>query len=359
MSGLKTNMKMELSNPNTFRCKIKNLNTTLWVLIDGKKVDWQPIGTICDGVKIYSIKNQGDLLIHVAENITVDKPVQIVSAIQTDKPLKLTQYFKVVLEKNASLSLVHCDDSLQKEQSEILNNVEITLNENARLDYYKMENKDAGSILTNRIEVHQKAYSQFYSNVITFNAGKVNNSLYVNLNEPFADAHLNGLYLVDKQQTICNEVKVFHNAPDCTSRQLYKGIVDDEAKATFNGHIIVQKDAQRTAAYQINKNIALTDEAHIQTQPFLEIYADDVKCSHGATVGQLDDNAMFYLRSRGICQKNARMLLMFAFANEVAQTVKIQALKERLSQMIQQRLKGELHICSQCALHCERDFIFI
>jgi Fe-S cluster assembly protein SufD len=131
--------------------------------------------------------------------------------------------------------------------------------------------------------------------------------------------------------------------------------VDDEAQAAFNGHIIVQKDAQRTAAYQINKNIALTDEARVKTQPFLEIYADDVKCSHGATVGQLDENAMFYLRSRGICQKNARMLLMFAFANEVAQTVTIQPLRERLSQMIQQRLRGELHICSQCALHCEEN----
>jgi Fe-S cluster assembly protein SufD len=216
-----------------------------------------------------------------------------------------------------------------------------------------MENKSAESVLTNQIQVHQKTNSQFYSNIITFNAGKVNNFLHVHLNEPFADAQLNGLYLVDKQQAICNEVKVYHHAPDCTSRQLYKGIVDDKAHATFNGHIVVQQDAQRTVAFQINKNIALTDDAHVYTQPFLEIYADDVKCSHGATVGQLDENALFYLRSRGICQKNARMLLMFAFANEVAQTVEIEALSERLSQMIQQRLKGELHVCSQCALHCE------
>ena len=352
MSGLKKNMKMERSNSSNFRCKIKNLDTILWVLVDGKKVDWQPIGTLCPGVKIYSVKNQGDVLIHVAENVKADKPIQIVSAIQTENPLKLSLHYKIVLEKNASLALLHCDDSLQKEQSEIMNNIEISLSENARLDYYKMENKDAGSVLTNKIEVHQKAFSQFYSNVITFNAGKVNNFLHIHLNESFADAQLNGLYLVDKEQVINNEVKVFHHAPDCTSRQLYKGIVDDEAQATFNGHITVQKNAQRTAAFQINKNIALTDDAHVHTQPFLEIYADDVKCSHGATVGQLDENAMFYLRSRGICQKNARMLLMFAFANEVAQTVKIDALKNRLSQMIQQRLKGELHICEQCALHC-------
>ena len=343
---------MAASNPTSFRCKIKNLDTTLWVLTNGKCSAMQQ-DTPCAGVTITPVENQNGILIHVAENVAVSKPIQIVSAIQTDKPLQITQQFKVVLEKNTSLTLVHCDDSLQEEHTNILNYVDITLEENAHLNYYKMENKDAGSVLTNQIQVHQKAYSQFYSNVITFNAGKVNNFLQVNMNEHFADVQLNGLYLVDKKQEICNSLKVLHNAPNCTSLQLYKGIADDEAQATFNGHVIVQKDAQRTEAYQINKNIALTDDAHIKTQPFLEIYADDVKCSHGATVGQLDENALFYIRSRGICQKNARMLLLFAFANEVAQTVKIQPLKERVSQMIQQRLKGELHVCSQCALHCE------
>ena len=339
-----------MKDSTVFRCKIKNLDTALWVLMDGKIAEFQSDITLEKGVSITSIENENCLQIHVAENVTVNKPIQIVSAIQTAQPLNFIQNFKIILEKNSSLTLLHCDDSLQQEQTVLTNNVEITLAENAVMNYYKMENKDAGSVLTNKINVEQKAGSHFYSNVITFNAGKVNNFLHVNLNEPFADAQLNGLYLVDKKQQICNEVKVFHNSPDCTSRQLYKGIADDEAFAAFNGHIVVQKDAQRTAAFQINKNIALTDEARIQTQPFLEIYADDVKCSHGATVGQLDEDALFYLRSRGICQKNARMLLMFAFANEVAQTVKIEALRSRLSQMIQQRLKGELHICSQCAL---------
>jgi len=347
-------MIVNMKDETVFRCKIKNLDTSLWVLMDGVIAGTQKDENLEKGVSVLQNEDGNGLQIIISENVKVIKPIQIVSAIQTLQPLKLIQNFKITLEKNASLTLVHCDDSLQKEETNILNNVEITLSENAVMNYYKMENKDAGSVLTNKITVHQKANSQFYSNVITFNAGKVNNFLYVNLNEPFADAQLNGLYLVDKKQHIHNEVKVFHHSPDCTSKQLYKGIADDEAQAVFNGHIIVQKDAQRTVAFQVNKNIALTDEAHIKTQPFLEIYADDVKCSHGATVGQLDEEALFYLRSRGICQKNARMLLMFAFANEVAQTVKIDALRDRLSQMIQQRLKGELHICSQCALHCEQ-----
>jgi len=345
---------MAANNSTTFQCKIKNLDTFLWVLIDGKNAEIKHNEPLYEGVTI--AKNEERIEIHVAESVKVHKPIQIVSAIQTLQSFKLTQYFNIRLEKNATLTLLHCDDSLQKESSDIFNHVAIHLAENAHLNYYKMENKSAESVLANQIHVRQKKYSQFYSNVITFNAGKVINSLYVHLDEPFADAQLNGLYLVDKKQAIHNEVKVTHHAPDCTSRQLYKGIVDDEAHATFGGHIVVQQDAQRTFAFQTNKNIALTDAAHIRTQPFLEIYADDVKCSHGATVGQLDENALFYLRTRGICQKNARMLLMFAFANEVAQTVKIEALRDRLSQMIQQRLKGELHICSQCALHCEQSY---
>jgi Fe-S cluster assembly protein SufD len=170
-------MKMAVSNPSAFRCKIKNLDATLLLILNGQTENLPPNIPLCNGVKISTLSS-GGILIHVAENITVPKPIQIVSAIQTDKPLKITQYFKVVLEKNASLTLLHCDDSLQKEQSDIINNVEITLAENARLDYYKMENKDAGSMLTNQIAVHQKAHTQFYSNVITFNAGKVNNFLH-------------------------------------------------------------------------------------------------------------------------------------------------------------------------------------
>jgi Fe-S cluster assembly protein SufD len=344
----------DMKNTTVFRCKIKNLDTDLWVLMNGIITGVQKNEKLENGVFIIPNYENNGLQIHISENVKVNKPIQIVSAIQTQKPLNIIQNFKITLEKNASLTLVHCDDSLEKEETNILNNVEITLSEKAEMNYYKMENKDAGSVLTNKFTIHQKSYSRFYSNMITFNAGKVNNFLYVNLNESFADAQLNGLYLVDNKQHIHNEIKVFHHSPNCTSKQLYKGIADDEAQAVFNGHIIVKKDAQRTTAFQVNKNIALTDVAHIKTQPFLEICADDVKCSHGATVGQLDEDALFYLRSRGICKKNARMLLMFAFANEVAQTVKIAALRDRLSQMIQQRLKGELHICSQCALYCDQ-----
>ena len=208
--------------------------------------------------------------------------------------------------------------------------------------------------------MNQQAHTLFHSHAITFNAGFVGNDIHINLNEPFAEANLYGLYLVDKSQRCDNRITVAHRAADCKSRQLYKGIMDDEAEASFLGHVVVKPDAQRTVALQTNRNILLTDKAKINTKPFLEIYADDVQCSHGATVGQLDDEALFYLRSRGIGERSARKLLMFAFANEVVQFVEIQGLRDRLGDMVQRRLNGELTICDQCLLHNaeHRDMIF-
>jgi len=300
------------------------------------------------------------LFVYVPDNVTIEQPIQIVSVVDSSEKIMVQLRHLVIVGKNSSLSLVHCDDSIHEENSFMNNILEADIAENGQLHYYKMENKDKHTLLVNNTFVNQKRNSRFISNIITFNSGYVRNGIQVNLNEPGADAKLYGLYLVDKQQYADNQVYVLHNAPDCTSNQIYKGIADDEAGANFNGHIVVQKDAQRTAAYQVNRNIALTDDAKITTRPFLEIYADDVKCSHGATVGQLDESAMFYIRSRGICLRNARMLLMYAFANEVANFVEIDKLRERLNDMIKRRLKGELTICDQCMLHCsdEKNFTF-
>ena len=140
--------------------------------------------------------------------------------------------------------------------------------------------------------------------------------------------------------------------PNCTSNQLFKGILDDDATGSFNGKILVQKDAQKTLAYQKNNNILLSSAARMNTKPHLEIYADDVKCSHGATVGQLDMEAMFYLRSRGIGEKEARHLLMYAFANEIVSKISIPVLKDRIIELVDKRLRGELSRCNNCDIRC-------
>jgi Fe-S cluster assembly protein SufD len=160
---------------------------------------------------------------------------------------------------------------------------------------------------------------------------------------------------MDSEQHINNQVYVDHIKANCTSNQIFKGILDEQASGVFNGHVLVHRNAQHTSASQTNRNILLTDEASINTQPFLEIYADDVKCGHGATVGQLDKEAMFYLRSRGIGEKNARMLLMYAYAAEIIDKINIEALRLRIDDMVKQRLRGELSVCDKCILHCRKE----
>ncbi len=291
------------------------------------------------------------IFIYVPDNVKAELPFQIVSLINSQDNLLVQNHNVIHVGKNAELSVIQCDDSIKYIETFINIVTEIDLDENARLHYYKTENKEADSILFNHLYVNQQNGSLFRSNAITFNAGYIYNNIHVNLNEPFAEADLYGLYLVDKRQQCSNCITVSHNATDCKSHQLYKGIMDDKAEACFAGHVIVKPHAQRTVAYQTNRNILLTEKAEINTKPFLEIYADDVQCSHGATVGQLDEEALFYLRSRGISNQNARRLLMFAFANEICQHVEIQSLKEKLSDMVQRRLDGELTICDQCLLH--------
>ena len=371
-----------------FKCSVSDINTDMFTMLNGWYVHKNaPLTTFPNGVivgsvmaaveqypelvlshltKFYSDKadrftrlnelffNDG-FFVYVPDQLSVEKPMQFVSIVNSQQKLMINNHNLVILGKHASLSLVQCDDSLHNDQSFINNVSEIILEEGAHLHFYKMENKDAQSMELNHIFVHQKAYSTFFSNAITFNAGFIRNMIHVDLAEPFADAKLYGLYLVDKKQFVDNQVYVNHAVPDCTSYQLYKGIADDESRANFNGHIVVRSQAQRTSAYQTNKNIALTDEAKITTKPFLEIYADDVKCSHGATIGQLDEEALFYLKSRGICERNARALLMYAFANEVVNFVDIDSLRERLLDMTQKRLSGELSACTHCAFPCGED----
>lgn len=167
-----------------------------------------------------------------------------------------------------------------------------------------------------------------------------------------AECNSYGLFLADKWQHVDNFVNVDHASPNCNSNQLFKGVLDDVSTGAFNGRIYVAPDAQGTIAYQKNNNILLTDEARMDTKPQLEIYADDVKCSHGATVGQLDNNALFYMQSRGIDKRQALLMLMFGFAHEVIQNIKVEALQERLDGLVMQRLKGELSQCASCMVKC-------
>ena len=292
------------------------------------------------------------VFIWVPDNVIVDTPLQIVNIIQHDKNIFVQNHNLIILGKNSKLQLVQCDDSVDQQRSLVNTVTEAFVGENASLDHYKLQNKNNNSTLINTVFFNLERDSRLTTNAITLNGGLIRNEHYVKFNGENCDANIMGVYLMDKTQHVDNQVFIDHAYPNCISNELFKGILDDSARAVFNGHILVRRNAQKTIAYQNNKNILLTDKAVVNSKPFLEIYADDVKCSHGATVGQLDQNAMFYLRSRGIGIGNARLLLMYAFAAEVINHIKIEPLKNRIDDMVKKRLRGELSICDQCVLHC-------
>ena len=257
---------------------------------------------------------------------------------------------QLIIAANQSREIIEYDDDAHLSQGPLVS--EITLNENASLELYVLQNVSNEASVTREFKIRQLADSRLKIVVITFNGGDIRNSYHVDLDGEGADTQIYGLYLIDKTQHVENRLKVNHNVPHCTSNEKFKGILDDEASGVFNGHVYVAKNAQKTDAQQNNSNILLTSKAKINTQPFLEIYADDVKCSHGTSTGQLDQEAMFYMRQRGISKANARILLMYAFAAEVSNHIGNEMLHEHIDDMIKRRLRGELSSCENCVLRC-------
>ncbi|MCQ2308110.1 MAG: Fe-S cluster assembly protein SufD [Bacteroidales bacterium] len=302
---------------------------------------------------------QDGFFIFVPRNVVGKKPIQIIKLIDNKEIPFIQTRNIIILEENSQLTIVDCDDTKCHQASMINSYTEMILGENAHLESYKMQNLNDNTILLNTNTAKQLSNSTLQSCIISFNGGRIRNNIHVDLDGEGSDLQIYGLYLMDKQQHVDNQLKINHNVPNCTSNEKFKGILDNEATAVFNGHVLVAPNAQKTNAYQNNSNIILTDKAKVNTMPFLEIYADDVKCSHGTSTGQLDQEAMFYMRQRGIKKEDARMLLMYAFAAEISNHVNISALRERIDDMIQRRLKGELSSCDTCAFQCgqkEYDF---
>ena len=289
------------------------------------------------------------VFIYVPRGAVLKKPVQVVNLVDSEEDTFNQHRNLIIVEENAEFTLIICDHTLSPRK--FLTNAvsEIHVGENSHFDIIRVQNEHNNACKITHTFIHQEKNSHASSNNITLHGGLVRNSTYHYLGGEGAECNSYGLYLADKWQHIDNFVNVDHAFPNCTSNQLFKGVLDDMSTGAFNGRIYVAPDAQGTLAYQKNNNILLTDDAKMDTKPQLEIYADDVKCSHGATVGQLDDNALFYLQSRGIDKRQARLMLMFGFAHEVIQNIKVEALRERMDNLVMQRLKGEL--VAMCKLY--------
>lgn len=281
--------------------------------------------------------------IRIKRNQTADNPVELIF-ITTEHGTEtmLQPRNLIVAEENAEVSIIERHQSLSAHPVLTNSATEIFALRDARVNYYKIQNDAPNASLIDSTSVKQYGNSTVRVGTFSFGNKFVRNNLNFFLEEEYTESHLDGITIIDEGQTVDHHTLVDHKVPNCYSDELYKGIYDANAHGVFNGKVMVHPHAQKTNAFQQNNNILLTDKASIDTKPQLEIYADDVKCSHGCTIGQLDDDAMFYMKSRGIPEKEAKALLLYAFANDSLRNVKIPALRKKLNRQIAKKLNVNL-----------------
>jgi Fe-S cluster assembly protein SufD len=283
------------------------------------------------------------LFVLVKKNKAVEQPILIYHLTDTENDNVFVQPRSLfVVEENAQVQLVELYKNNGLHESFTNEVIEIAVYENARLEYYKVqdENENCHHVGTTHLQQVGKCFTHCVT--VTLNGGTIRNNINMILEAPNNEGHLYGLYMVDGKTHVDNHSIVDNIKPNCFSNEFYKGIMDGNSTGVFNGKIFVRQDAQKTNAYQSNKNVLMSDSASVNTKPQLEIFADDVKCSHGCTIGQLDEDALFYLRARGIGEKKAKALLLHAFAADILEQVKIEVLKNYLEKKIDERLDIEV-----------------
>ncbi len=292
---------------------------------------------------------QDGFFLYVPDGIILEKPIQLVNIFRGAVDFMVNRRILVVIGKGAQAKLLVCDHSDESSVKFLATQVcEIFVDDDAVFDYYDMEESSDNTTKVASTFVRQGAHSNVLVNGIVLHNGVTRNNYYTRFEGEHSELSLCGMAIADKSQMVDTYTHIDHAVSHCQSNELFKYVLNDEARGAFSGRILVRHGAQKTEAYQSNKNLCASPQAKMYTKPQLEIYADDVKCSHGATVGQLNQTALFYMRSRGISEVEARMLLMFAFTNDVIEQVRLEALKDRLRQLVEKRFRGELAKCAGC-----------
>lgn len=293
---------------------------------------------------------QDGFFLHVPENVVIDKPIQLICVMTGKVPMLGTQRNLIVLERSAQAKLLLCAHT-RGEWEQLSNRVtEVFVGENAIYDHYKLENTHSKSISVANLNIRQQSGSEIIVNDLTLHNGLTRNRIQIDIDGEHCQTTLSGMAIGDAKQHIDNTTLINHHKPNCKSRELYKYVLNDEATGAFSGKIMVAEGAFKTEAYQTDRNVCMSPNARMYTKPHLEIYADDVKCSHGASTGRIDETALFYLRSRGIPEEEARMLLMFAFVSDVLDNIRIEAVKDKIRLLVEQRFRGELSHCNSCGV---------
>ena len=358
-----------------FRCDVPNLSTSLFFIVNDAFFSGKTKG---DGIIVSPLRDHPDivaryygqiartaddpvtalntmlaqdgLLVYVPRNTVVDRAVQVINILRSDVDLMVNRRVLIVLEEGAELKMLFCDHAADDRQFLATQVIEAYVGNNASLDLYCLEETHARNVRLSNVYIEQQRDSRVNHNVITLHNGLTRNRLDLSLRGEGAACNCYGCVIADKRQHVDNNTLITHHAPHCTSNELYKYVLDGRATGAFAGRVLVEPGAQQTASQMTNQNLTATPGARMYTQPMLEIYADDVKCAHGSTVGQLNDAALFYMRQRGISLGEARLLLMNAFINEVIDKMQLSPLRDRLHYLVEKRFRGELNKCKGCQL---------
>ena len=375
-------LDMSVDFAQAFKCSVPNLSTQLYFLANDAFASSETAsrGMLPDGVYAGSLKEaamnhpelvrdfygkiadinkpgiaaintlfaQDGFLLYVPDGVVIEKPLQLITLLSSAVDLMVNRRILVVLGRAAQAKLLLCDHALAANNYLTAQVIEVFAGQDSSFELYDLEETHTANLRASELYISQSAGSRVAVDNLTLHNGQTRNTVCVTFDGPGAELSLNGVAVTDKSQHVDNFTFVDHRATDCTSSELFKYVLDESSTGSFAGKVLVREGAQRTSSQQTNRNICLTREARMFTQPQLEIYADDVKCSHGATVGQLDERALFYMRQRGIPEQEARMMLMLAFVGEVIGKVELEPLRDRLYRLVEKRFRGQLTQCEGC-----------
>lgn len=382
--GLNINrLEIPVDPYKAFKCDVPNLSTSLYFVVNDSFYDKAlpkkelPEGVVVDSLARIAVEKpelisryyakiakteedgitalntmlaQDGLLIYVPKGTVVDRAIQVINILRSDVDLMVNRRVLIIVEDRAEIKLLFCDHAADDRRFLATQVIEAYVGENAGLDLYCLEETHAKNVRVSNVFISQQANSRVNHNVITLHNGTTRNRTDLVFEGEGAECNLAGCVIADKDQHVDNNTLIDHKVGHCTSNELYKYVLDENAVGAFAGKVLVRHGAQHTTSQETNQNLCTTKTARMFTQPMLEIYADDVKCAHGSTVGQLNDAALFYMQQRGISKKEAKLLLEFAFINEVIDHMKLEPLRDRLHYLVEKRFRGELNKCEGCKL---------
>ena len=375
--GLNLNrLEIPVDPYKAFKCDVPNLSTSLYFVVNDGFYPVEHRSHLPEGVVLGSLKEfatseyynrlaakdadavtdlntmlaQDGLFVYVPKGVVVDRAIQVINILRSDVDLMVNRRVLIIVEEGAEVKFLFCDHAADDRRFLATQVIEAYVGENAKLDLYCLEETHNKNTRVSNVYIEQQANSRVNHNIITLHNGVTRNKLNLDMVGEGAECSCNGCVIADKNQHVDNNTLITHHVSHCTSNELYKYVLDDEATGAFAGRVLVKKDAQKTTSQMTNQNLTATKQARMYTQPMLEIYADDVKCAHGSTVGQLNDAALFYMQQRGISRKEARLLLQNAFINEVIDHMELEPLRDRLHYLVEKRFRGELSKCEGCKL---------